>query len=221
MPTALEPGDLQQIMTREQVEWTVTLGTNQEVTVRGVMHALENGVLSFLDAHGTLTAAFGAGYWSRAERIAIAAPPVPPSAVCPPEAPSPALKHIPKVTVQDIESEIAWEYYILGRTAVPFAAVVGPANIAVVDPCREISRLTICVLVLRNGFLVTGESACVDARNFDEAQGRKYAREDAVRKCWPILGYRLKDRLYADAINNVRGGDFGTEADDKAWPKTP
>lgn len=59
----------------------------------------------------------------------------------------------------------------------------------------ELGLLTICVLVLRNGFTVTGESACVSPENFDAELGRKIARANAVNKMWPLMGYALKDKL--------------------------
>lgn len=52
-----------------------------------------------------------------------------------------------------------------------------------------------CVLVLRNGFTVTGESACASPENFDAEIGRKIARENAVAKIWPLLGFSLKQKL--------------------------
>ncbi len=42
--------------------------------------------------------------------------------------------------------------------------------------------LTFCVLVLKNGFTVTGESACASPENFDAEIGRKIARQNAVAK---------------------------------------
>ena len=63
----------------------------------------------------------------------------------------------------------------------------------------QLSQLTFCVLVLRNGFTVTGESACVSAENFDAEYGRKLAREKAIDKLWQLLGFRLADRLHAQA----------------------
>ena len=59
--------------------------------------------------------------------------------------------------------------------------------------------LTFCVLVLRNGFTVTGESACASPENFDAEIGRKIARANAVNKLWPLMGYALKERLAAEA----------------------
>ena len=55
--------------------------------------------------------------------------------------------------------------------------------------------LTFCVLVLKNGFTVTGESACASPENFDADLGRKIARQNAVSKMWPLMGYALKERL--------------------------
>jgi hypothetical protein len=55
--------------------------------------------------------------------------------------------------------------------------------------------LTFCVLVLRNGIMVTGQSACVSAANFDAEIGRKIARKNAVEQLWPLLGFRLADKL--------------------------
>lgn len=63
----------------------------------------------------------------------------------------------------------------------------------------ELRRLTICVLVLRNGFVVTGDSACVSMENFDAEIGRRVARQNAVNKIWPLLGFRLRDRLVKGA----------------------
>lgn len=60
------------------------------------------------------------------------------------------------------------------------------------DPLR---LLTFCVLVLKNGFTVTGESACASPENFNAEIGRRIARENAVAKVWPLMGYALKERL--------------------------
>ncbi len=59
-----------------------------------------------------------------------------------------------------------------------------------------LGQLTFCVLVLCNGFTVTGESAVVSAENFDADIGRKVARQNAVNKVWPLLGHALVDRLH-------------------------
>ncbi|KHQ51102.1 Gp49 family protein [Mameliella alba] len=57
------------------------------------------------------------------------------------------------------------------------------------------SCLTVCCLTLRNGFTVTGESACASPENFNAELGRKIARAKAREKLWPLLGFRLLDQL--------------------------
>lgn len=108
----------------------------------------------------------------------------------------------PRVTPQHIESIIAGEYYFTAKEGVHGAneAVAirneDPiANIQPYDHVRELSLLTFCVLVLRNGFTVTGESACASPENFDAEIGRKIARQNAVNKIWMLEGYLLKQKL--------------------------
>lgn len=67
------------------------------------------------------------------------------------------------------------------------------------DAPEALRLLTFCVLVLRNGFTVTGESACASPENFDAELGRKIARQNAISKVWPLMGYALKERLANNA----------------------
>jgi len=55
--------------------------------------------------------------------------------------------------------------------------------------------LTICCLTLKNGFNVTGESACAIPQNFNAEIGQTIARKNAREKIWPLLGFRLRDQL--------------------------
>lgn len=57
------------------------------------------------------------------------------------------------------------------------------------------SCLTICTLTLRNGFTVTGESACASPENFNAEIGQKIAKANARDKIWPLLGFRLRDAI--------------------------
>lgn len=59
------------------------------------------------------------------------------------------------------------------------------------------SCLTVCCLTLKNGFTVTGESACASPENFNAEIGQKIARSNAREKIWPLLGFRLRDQLAA------------------------
>jgi hypothetical protein len=106
----------------------------------------------------------------------------------------------PRVTPADIEAAIASEHYFTayeGRYgALQLQSYAGRErplpDEADLAPLR---LLTFCVLVLRNGFTVTGESACASPENFDAEIGRKIARENAKQKLWPLMGYALKERL--------------------------
>lgn len=56
--------------------------------------------------------------------------------------------------------------------------------------------LTVCVLTLKNGFTVTGESACASPENFDKEIGEKVSFENARDKIWVLEGYLLKQNLH-------------------------
>lgn len=62
----------------------------------------------------------------------------------------------------------------------------------------ELHPLTLCVLKLKNGFMVTGHSAPAMEANFDETIGRRLAREQAVKQVWQLMGYALKERIAKD-----------------------
>lgn len=59
------------------------------------------------------------------------------------------------------------------------------------------TTLTVCALQLRNGYIVTGESAAASPENFDKEIGRKIARENARNKIWALEGYLLREKLAA------------------------
>ena len=94
----------------------------------------------------------------------------------------------PRITPNDIEANIAGEYF--------FTADQATKDCPQFDQLR---LLTFCVLVLRNGFTVTGESACASPENFDAELGRKIARQNAINQMWLLMGYALKERLAGQA----------------------
>jgi N4 Gp49/Sf6 Gp66 family protein len=118
----------------------------------------------------------------------------------------------PRVTLAHIESGIAYEYYITADQIPSITtAVLGPsrAQVPTQIDISPLACLTLCVLVLKNGFSVTGESSSSPG-NFNAELGRKVARQKAIDKIWMLEGYLLKERLHRDAINRSSGGgDFG------------
>lgn len=71
------------------------------------------------------------------------------------------------------------------------------ANVAQVDYYNPPScpQLTLAIVVHANGYVVVGQSAPADPGNFDAELGKKFAREDAIRKFWPLEGFALRYEL--------------------------
>jgi hypothetical protein len=108
------------------------------------------------------------------EAIEMATPPPPP--------PVPEEDEHPLVTSMAIDAEIVDDYYRnLG------SAIKAPEG----SPAYN---TTLCVLVLRNGFVIVGKSACVYSENFNEETGKRLAREDALRQIGPFMGWREADK---------------------------
>ena len=110
----------------------------------------------------------------------------------------------PRVTPADVEANIVGEYYFTAADG--YAGEVAASGklddmpkdvdgVPLVIPPEPLDLLTFCVLALKNGFTVTGESACASPENFDAEIGRKIARKNAVDKIWPLMGYHLKQQL--------------------------
>ena len=84
----------------------------------------------------------------------------------------------PRITPADVEANVEIAYYFTGEDALQYAGQNGSPFCA--HPSMKL--LTFCVLVLKNGFTVTGKSACASPENFDAEIERKIARENAVAK---------------------------------------
>lgn len=101
----------------------------------------------------------------------------------------------PRLTPADIDSAIVAEYC--------FRA----SNVLKGTPIHQsLECLTICILVLQNGFTVTGESACASPQNYDRDIGHRIARENARNKIWPLEGYQLRTKL--SLIEKARQEDY-------------
>jgi hypothetical protein len=80
----------------------------------------------------------------------------------------------PRLTPDDIDNTIISEwYYVFPNTT-----------------------FTVCLLKLKNGFNVIGESAAASPENFDAEIGKKVARDNARNKIWALEGYLLKQKLF-------------------------
>jgi hypothetical protein len=101
-------------------------------------------------------------------------------------------KTAPRITPADIQASIRTAHYFTAADGVIGSWPPGHGE-RIALPSLDL--LTFCVLVLQNGFTVTGESACASPENFDADIGRKIARQNAEQKIWPLLGYELRSKL--------------------------
>ena len=101
----------------------------------------------------------------------------------------------PRVTISTIAAAISNEYYFTAADG-----VYGAGNGVAKERPGSLSRMTFCVLVLCNGYTITGESACVSPENYDEELGRKIARQNAIDKCWPLFGFALAEKLNGSSV---------------------
>jgi Phage protein (N4 Gp49/phage Sf6 gene 66) family len=115
------------------------------------------------------------GTEEEAEPMTIAPTPAPPAWIT-------VTNPVPPVASNPIDFEVEYEYYRnLG------SALKAPVG-------STAYNTTLCVLILRNGFVIVGKSACVNSENFNEEVGKQLAREDALRQIKPFMGWREADR---------------------------
>lgn len=102
----------------------------------------------------------------------------------------------PRLTPGEIDATILAEFYVTGSQILASGPERGPGDAPLGATSETAMRcLTICTLVLRNGFTVVGKSACASPENFDAELGRRIARDDARRQIWALEGYALRNRL--------------------------
>lgn len=109
----------------------------------------------------------------------------------------------PRLTPDHIDSKIALEMYFTGSGIIDAQTHGHHLGLMRIqhnegeDLHKPIETLTFCILVLENGFTVTGESACASPENFDAEIGRKVAYNNAREKIWALEGYLLKQKLWS------------------------
>lgn len=110
---------------------------------------------------------------------------------------SAAIAKAPRISLATLEASIREKYFVMGDVAVALGEGVGGQRPeGYVDPLKI---MTVCVLVLRNGFVVVGKAAPMSPENFNVELGRKFAYEDAIRQMWPLAAYAAKNAAYQAA----------------------
>jgi hypothetical protein len=97
-----------------------------------------------------------------------------------------------RVTLESMKARVVEEHFFTAGEALDGILT----DNATISP--QLDVLTLCVLVLDNGWVLTGQSAPADPTNFDKEKGKTFAYEDALRKLWPLEGYLLRERLWSD-----------------------
>lgn len=104
----------------------------------------------------------------------------------------------PRVTLDQVNETITSEHYFTAKDGVLgelWSDGIKPSPYERASLPTTLGQLTFCVLVLKNGFTVTGQSACADPANYKKDIDDRIARQDAVNKIWPLLGYELRSQL--------------------------
>ena len=95
-----------------------------------------------------------------------------------------------EASIAEIEASIAEVYYTTGARAL--REVLEPEHI------KSLRALTICLVVMKNGYIVLGKSVPASPENFNVELGQKLAYEDTLRQVWPLMGFALRERLSAE-----------------------
>lgn len=101
---------------------------------------------------------------------------------------SAAVAKAPRVALADIEAAIGGVYHTTAARALSDEAL-SPEHLG------PLGLLSVCIVVMRNGFTVIGKSAPASPENFNADLGRKFAYEDAIRQLWPLMGFALREKL--------------------------
>lgn len=96
----------------------------------------------------------------------------------------------PRVTLESIQAEIEYKYCFTAAQGA--RGLASPSDNYVFEgSLNSLERLTFCVLVLKNGFTVVGQSACVSPANYQKDIGQRIAYDNAISKIWSLKGYEL------------------------------
>lgn len=85
------------------------------------------------------------------------------------------------------------------------------ANIVDVEILKHVSKggqvLRWAILTTKSGFAVTGRpSVAVSPENDDESVGVQVATDNARNELWPLMGYALRESLFARPVISTRSG---------------
>ena len=87
----------------------------------------------------------------------------------------------PRIDLDFIKSQIDHHWWTTGDRC-----IAERSKILAHEPLK---RLTLCFMVMKNGFVVVGKSAPLSPENFDPEKGRVFSYEDCIRQLWPMFAF--------------------------------
>jgi hypothetical protein len=100
----------------------------------------------------------------------------------------------PRIALSDVEAAIKNCYFFTAKQGVDGS----PTQDVQAGDATALGLFTICVITLKNGFVVTGESACASPENYNKEIGEEIAKRNATSKIWGHMGFALRDRLHRE-----------------------
>lgn len=88
-------------------------------------------------------------------------------------------------------------------------------NSADVQVRTEFGKCTVVTVRLRNGFILTESSACVDPANYDAELGKRLCLQHIENRLWELEGYVLQKRTDEERTMECVAAD--TETRDFGW----
>lgn len=70
---------------------------------------------------------------------------------------------------------------------------------ATIEVQTILNKCTIVIVQLKNGFILTESSACVDPANYDEKIGAEICLEHIENRLWELEGYALQKKFYEES----------------------
>lgn len=78
------------------------------------------------------------------------------------------------------------------------------SHIVETENTRFSDTVTVCQITLDNGYSVRGESACVNAENYNQDIGERIAYDNAFSKLWALYGFLLAETQLADSNSGAK-----------------
>ncbi len=100
-----------------------------------------------------------------------------------------AVSTAPRVTLDDLKAAVHQRFDVTADAALE-GDHISPKSM------KALGVLSLCILVLHNGWTVVGKSAPASVENFNPEIGADLAFKDALTQMWPLMGFNLRCHLY-------------------------